>query len=67
MLMNFYEVATKDGRYAQVFALRHEIEDGDLVLYHTSAGMYTDTFPEGCWTRFAVNGEEQTIPEEIKE
>lgn len=59
--MNLYEVLTKDGRHVHVFAQDHEISDGDLTLYYTQAGVYSDIFPEGYWTRFAVDGEEQTV------
>lgn len=56
--MNHYAVITVDERYVNVFARDHEVSNGDLILYYTQQGMYTDTFPDGYWTRFAVNGVE---------
>jgi len=57
--VNQYDVLTNDNRHIVVFAESHDLEDGTLTLNKTHQGMYTDTFPEGYWSRYMVNGVEQ--------
>ena len=66
MLMHQYDVLTTDNQHITVYAKEHTLEDGVLTLLSTHTGMHFDVFPSWYWSRFMVDGVEQTT-EETKE
>ena len=58
MILNQYDVLTKDGKHITVIATRYEVIDGEITLFNTHQGMHFDVFPKGYWERFFENGDE---------